>query len=64
MLELNLGSKGTSDEGAGGESTEEDKDKKLAVEQVRIINEDGELRVVYPSKTDLNDLPGVTVIRQ
>eukprot|EP00057_Strongylocentrotus_purpuratus_P030155 XP_780852.3 PREDICTED: leucine-rich repeat-containing protein 47 [Strongylocentrotus purpuratus] len=64
MLELNLGSKGTSDEGAGAESTEEDKDNKLVVEQVRVINEDGELRVVYPSKTDLNDLPGVTVIRQ
>ncbi|XP_054768806.2 leucine-rich repeat-containing protein 47-like [Lytechinus pictus] len=64
MLELNLGSKGEADEGAGAESTSEDKQNKLVVEQVRVVNEDGDLRVIYPSKTDLEDLPGVTVIRQ
>ena len=36
----------------------------LLVEQVRVVDEEGRLKVVYPSKTDLG-LPGahVTVLR-
>jgi len=36
----------------------------LVVEQVRVLDEDGHLKVVYPSKTDLGlAAPHVTVIR-
>lgn len=36
----------------------------LVVEQVRVLDEDGHLKVVYPSKTDLGlPAPHVTVIR-
>lgn len=36
----------------------------LVVEQVRVVDEEGHLRVVYPSKTDLGfAAPHVTVIR-
>lgn len=66
MLELNLGDSGTPNEAAGGESTDggdDRKDKRLVVEQVRVVNEDQELRVVFPSRTDLADLPGITVVR-
>ncbi|XP_072174490.1 leucine-rich repeat-containing protein 47-like [Diadema setosum] len=63
MLELNLGSSGISSEEAGAESTSDDRSaRELVVEQVRVINEEGELRVLFPSKTDLI-MNGITVIR-
>uniref|UniRef100_A0A8C0M723 Leucine rich repeat containing 47 n=1 Tax=Canis lupus familiaris TaxID=9615 RepID=A0A8C0M723_CANLF len=45
-------------------SAEKDGSAPLVVEQVRVLDEDGHLRVVYPSKTDLGcAAPHVTVIR-
>ena len=37
---------------------------KLQVVQGRVVGEEGELKVTYPSKTDLVDLAGVTVVRE
>lgn len=34
----------------------------LTVQQVRTVDPDGGLKVVYPSKTDLSNCPGVTVL--
>jgi hypothetical protein len=36
--------------------------KTLTVEQVKVTDEEGNLRVVYPSRTDLNK-PGITINR-
>ena len=35
----------------------------LKVVQGRVVGEEGELRVTYPSKTDLADVKGLTVVR-
>ncbi|XP_071805095.1 leucine-rich repeat-containing protein 47-like [Asterias amurensis] len=37
--------------------------RSLVVEQVKVIGADGSLKVVYPSRTDLQDMPDVQVIR-
>lgn len=45
-------------------STERDGSAPLVVEQVRVVDEEGHLKVVYPSKTDLDIAAAhVTVIR-
>lgn len=45
-------------------SAEKDGSAPLVVEQVRVVDEEGHLRVVYPSKTDLGTAAShVTVIR-
>lgn len=49
---------GPQDPAASGESSSE-----LIVQQVRTVDQDGNLKVVYPSKTDLcNDISNLTVI--
>ncbi len=53
MLELGLG------DGSAGDSSGH---KRLTVEQVRIVDQHGQLRVVYPSRTDLQSDAFVTAI--
>lgn len=49
---------GPQDPAASGEPSSE-----LTVQQVRTLDQDGNLKVVYPSKTDLcNDISNVTVL--
>lgn len=45
-------------------SAEKDRNAPLVVEQVRVVDEEGHLKVVYPSKTDLDITAShVTVVR-
>ena len=51
MLEMGLGD---SDQSCSGDKSSLDNGHaKLTIEQVRIIDQRGQLRVVYPSRTDL-----------
>ena len=46
-----------------GLSGPQDMSSELIVQQVRTVDQDGNLKVVYPSKTDLNeDIDNLTVI--
>ncbi|MGH0177795.1 UNVERIFIED_CONTAM: hypothetical protein FKN15_075895 [Acipenser sinensis] len=54
----------TASELAANENTEKEASPQLTVQQVRIVDTDGSLKVVYPSKTDLNmDISNLTVVR-
>lgn len=45
-------------------SAERDRNVPLVVEQVRVVDQEGHLKVVYPSKTDLDITAShVTVVR-
>ncbi|XP_062607398.1 leucine-rich repeat-containing protein 47-like isoform X1 [Saccostrea cucullata] len=57
MLEMGLGENST-----GEEASSSPAQKTLTVEQVKVNDEEGNLRVVYPSRTDLNH-PGIKVNR-
>lgn len=79
MAEINKYTLGSKEEGSDAEadaasgrlaeprrppSTERDGSAPLVVEQVRVVDEEGHLKVVYPSKTDLDIAAAhVTVIR-
>lgn len=70
MAEINKYTLGSKEEGsdtdadAPSPSTECDGSAPLVVEQVRVVDEEGHLKVVYPSKTDLDIAAAhVTVIR-
>lgn len=79
MAEINKYTAGSKEEGSDPEadatpgclseprrppSTERDGSAPLVVEQVRVVDEEGHLKVVYPSKTDLDIAAAhVTVIR-
>ncbi|XP_019718497.1 leucine-rich repeat-containing protein 47 [Hippocampus comes] len=46
-----------------GQTTSTDACSELIIQQVRTVDQDGNLKVVYPSKTDLSkDIPNLTVI--
>lgn len=53
MLKLGLGSKS---------SEEEPSRNTLTVEQIKIVDEEGQMKVVYPSRTDIV-AEGITVTR-
>ncbi|XP_058849103.1 leucine-rich repeat-containing protein 47 isoform X2 [Acipenser ruthenus] len=54
----------TASEPAANENAEKEASPELTVQQVRIVDTDGSLKVVYPSKTDLNmDISNLTVVR-
>lgn len=57
MLEMGLG------KDSGDEASPSAKQKSLTVEQVKVTDVEGNLRVVYPSRTDLLNSPGITVNR-
>ncbi|XP_076346036.1 leucine-rich repeat-containing protein 47-like [Tachypleus tridentatus] len=66
MLQLGIGETGSQDT-SNNSDTENDKSSKkgrqLIVEQVKVVDEEGKLRVVYPSRTDLQ-LDEITVLRE
>ena len=73
MLEMGVSSIATasSDGATGGDNSDSDdavtfvrpSAEKLVVEQVKIVDTEGTLRVLYPSRTDLNN-EAIQVIRQ
>ena len=60
---VNNDSGSSDDEGAAGGDAATTTGKYLTIEQVDILNEDGNRKVVYPSRVDLN-APGFKVIRE
>ena len=73
MLEMGVGAltPDTVDGATGGDNSDSDEGvvfekksrEKLVVEQVKITDDKGNLRVIYPSRTDLTN-EGIQVIRQ
>ncbi len=64
MLSLDLGAKDEPD--SDDEDEEEMARKQLKVEQVKVVDAEGNMKVVYPSKTDLafaNEAANIRVIR-
>ncbi|XP_020779611.1 leucine-rich repeat-containing protein 47 isoform X2 [Boleophthalmus pectinirostris] len=65
MCELNrFTSEHAEEAGSDGEghTPSDSSTTELIVQQVRTVDPDGSLKVVYPSKTDLTNCPGVTVL--
>jgi len=62
MLEAGLCSKAEGETAASAEACATSQGK-LELEQVRVVNSDGQLKVVYPSRVDLQ-LESVKVIHQ
>ncbi|XP_041129340.1 leucine-rich repeat-containing protein 47-like [Polyodon spathula] len=63
-LETDPANDETATEPAASENAGKDACPELTVQQVRIVDTDGSLKVVYPSKTDLNmDIGNLTVVR-
>lgn len=63
MCELNKFTAEHAEEaGSDGEGHTPSDGGELTVQQVRTVDPDGGLKVVYPSKTDLSNCPGVTVL--